>query len=185
MKIKIVVGFLVSIAAYSCGKANKAADSAPAPGSPSVEPTSEQQNFAEIEAKPFSSVTLKSLFVQSPASGVSSFAAFYSNGAYASGVMLKVGKNVYQAMGSAGHYTQNAGKILPSATTVSCPSLHPAGDVFGSDGDNFITVQVGATSTVLVKSQPIGDANGVVVQWGCFDSKTGSFTANPWTRIKP
>ncbi|MCX6125344.1 MAG: hypothetical protein NTV34_11455 [Proteobacteria bacterium] len=97
--------------------------------------------------------------------------------------MRKISNNVYQAMGSAGTYIQEPGRIIPSAKAISCPTLRPTGIVLGSDQDSFITVQVGATSTVLVKSQPVGDANGVVVQWGCFDSSSGAFSPSSWTRI--
>lgn len=152
-------------------------------------PTHSGTDFEELQEIPPTEVSsVISVFGYAPSKQVGAVAAFYSGNRFFSGVVQKLSSQRYRILGSLGHFKEVDGVIEWTTKKTTCQKLSQERKgktlVSGTVSGDTIVVTSGNKSTVLNRveisrsSRPEG---GFLVEWGCFDEKTGAFTNEGWS----
>jgi hypothetical protein len=146
-------------------------------------------DLAELQANPPQAVpALISAFGLQEGS-VGGLIAFYTGDRYFSGVAQQLSAAHYRIMATIGYYAEDGRRITTTRKRTTCRShvvAHPAAPtIAGSTTSASLVLTSGATSAVATRisvTQPT--ARGFVVEWGCFDERTGAFVSEAWSDVE-
>ena len=175
----VVLSMLVVVS--GCGSFDKKDDS---PNNSGGQVGLKSADLTELQSTPpTQSASLVAAYGYRPTSTIAAFFGLYTGNRYLSGAIQLVGNNVYRMEASSGFYVESNGAITTTAKKITCPGITPGGSVARGPNDSMIAT-VGSTTTILARiTDTTPPANGLVIQWGCFDGTTGAFTQHAWADI--
>lgn len=145
-------------------------------------------SFAEFENSPPRAVNnLISAFGIESDGKAGGVIAFYTNQRYFSGIVQKISDVHYRIAATVGIYSEQNGAFQMRAYKTTCQKLAQkykgAAKVSGSTTADYLTVTTGSSMAVLARLPAPSSAlkNGFVIEFGCFEEKTGRFTPEGWS----
>ena len=109
--------------------------------------------------------------------------AFYDGNRYFSGFVRRISELRFQIAAAVGLYRQTGNEILATGKKTTCPSTRGNTRIIGVVGGENIVLATTSTSVSLPRiAFPTSSSQGVVVEWGCFDSNN-QFTRHDWTAL--